>query len=85
MQTQDLTVIRNFFSEDEWSAIESALNDYADYGDEECDLVDNIQSKIYQLFKVWLTLKSHTVTNTLLWTLPRWVTWILQLLKHKVR
>ena len=51
MQTQDLTVIRNFFSDDEWSAIESAMNDYADYGDEESDLASNIQSKLYQLFK----------------------------------
>lgn len=60
MQTQDLTVIRNFFSEDEWSAIESALNDYADYGDEESDLAENIQSKIYKLFKDWSTLTVHS-------------------------
>jgi hypothetical protein len=51
MQTQDLTVIRNFFSDDEWNAIESAMSDYANYGGEESDLASNIQSKLYQLFK----------------------------------
>jgi len=56
MQNQDLTVIRNFFSDDEWNAIESAMNDYADYGDEESDLASNIQSKLYRLFKDWFTL-----------------------------
>ena len=51
MKSQDITTIRNFFTDDEWSVIESALNDYADYGDEESDLAENIQSKIYKLFK----------------------------------
>ena len=51
MTTQDLTIVRNFFTEDEWSAIESSLRDYADYGDEESEIADNIQSKLYQLFK----------------------------------
>jgi len=51
MTQQDLTVVRNFFTDDEWNAIESAMNDYADYGDEESDLSSNIQSKLYQLFK----------------------------------
>jgi len=56
MNTQDLNVVRNFFSDDEWNAIESAMNDYADYGDEESDLASNIQSKLYRLFKDWFTL-----------------------------
>ena len=60
MQTQDVTFIRNFFSDDEWSAIESALNDYADYGDEESGIAENIQSKIYKLFKDWFTLTVHS-------------------------
>jgi len=51
MNTQDLNVVRNFFTDDEWNAIESAMNDYADYGDKESDLSSNIQSKLYQLFK----------------------------------
>ena len=51
MTTQDLTIVRNFFTDDEWSAIESSLRDYADYGDEESEVADNIQSKLYQLFK----------------------------------
>jgi len=59
MNTQDLNVVRNFFTDDEWNAIESAMNDYADYGDEESDLASNIQSKLYQLFKNWFTLKGN--------------------------
>ena len=46
-QTQ---MIQNFFTDDEWSAIESAMRDYADYGDEESDIADSIQSKIFTLF-----------------------------------
>jgi len=65
MQNQDLTVVRNFFTDDEWNAIESAMNDYADYGDEESDLASNIQSKLYQLFQNWFTLiVSHQLTQT---------------------
>jgi len=51
MSNTDLTLVRNFFSDDEWNAIESAMNDYADYGDEESDLASNVQSKLYQLFQ----------------------------------
>jgi len=51
MTNTDLSIVRNFFSDDEWNAIESAMHDYADYGDEESDLSSNIQSKLYQLFQ----------------------------------
>lgn len=50
MTADKLTVIREFFTDDEWNAIESALNDYADYGEGEAEVADNIHRKIYQLF-----------------------------------
>lgn len=46
----ELTVIRNFFTEDQWNAIECALGDYQDYGDEESDLSDQVLNKIHELF-----------------------------------
>ena len=52
MTAQDLNVVRNFFSDDEWSAIESSLRDYADYGDDEADIADSVQAKLTQLFSV---------------------------------
>lgn len=51
--TQDnLSIVRNFFTDDEWSAIESAMGDYQDYGDEEADIANNIQNKLSKLFAV---------------------------------
>ena len=40
---QTTEAIRNFFNDTEWEAIERALADFQDYGDEE--------AKIYKLFK----------------------------------
>ena len=42
--------IRDFFSVSEWLAIERALGDYADYGEEEAKIADSIGDKIYNLF-----------------------------------
>ena len=42
--------IRSFFTSEEWDAINSAMADFADYGEEEAETSDSIQSKIYQLF-----------------------------------
>jgi hypothetical protein len=50
MNTTQMNNIKEFFTDAEWDAIESALNDYADYGDEEANLVDSIQSKLSVLF-----------------------------------
>lgn len=55
MTTQSLTTVRNFFSDDEWNTIESALSVYADicadYGADESDLVTEVQSKINELLR----------------------------------
>ena len=42
--------IRNFFNYSEWLAIERALGDYADYGEEEAKISNDIGNKIYHLF-----------------------------------
>ena len=43
--------IKSFFTDDEWNAIDSALQDYQDYGDEQTDLARSITSRIAELFK----------------------------------
>ena len=43
-------VIKSFFTDSEWNAIDSALADYQDYGDKESDLMNSIGNKMYQLF-----------------------------------
>ena len=48
--TTELNIIRNFFTEDEWNAIDSALSDYQDYGEIESELASSVHTKMYQLF-----------------------------------
>ena len=47
--------IKEFFSEDEWNAISSAMRDYADYGEDEANVADSIDSKISNLYKLMET------------------------------
>ena len=51
MRDNQTKTIQDFFTEAEWSAIESAMNDYADYGNEESNLADSISSKLFTLFQ----------------------------------
>ena len=48
--TTELNLVREFFTEDEWNAIDSALADYQDYGDKEAELMNSVGNKMYQLF-----------------------------------
>ena len=48
--TTDLRTISEFFTDAEWEAISSAMSDFSDYGNEESEIANNIQSKIYHLF-----------------------------------
>ena len=48
--SKEKELIRNFFSDDEWNAIDSALADYQDYGDKESELMSTIGQKMYDLF-----------------------------------
>ena len=48
--TTDLQTVKDFFSDREWDAIDSALADYQDYGDEEAKLMNSIGQKMQMLF-----------------------------------
>ena len=45
-----LLTVRNYFTDDEWNAIEEAMGDYQDYGDNAAELASQIEYKIYKLF-----------------------------------
>ena len=46
-----LNLIKSFFTDSEWNAIDSALADYQDYGEIESELMSSIGDKMYQMFK----------------------------------
>ena len=54
-------VYKQLFTDAEWDAIDSAMGDYSDYGDEQASIADMIKTKIariYELTAEWLwTLK----------------------------
>ena len=50
MITTDAQVFREMFTDSQWDAISSALKDYADYGDEEATIADEIDAKINAIF-----------------------------------
>ncbi len=50
MRTTDFETVKDFFSEREWDAIDAALADYQDYGEEETKLMNSIGQKMQMLF-----------------------------------
>ena len=51
MNTQkQLEIVKEFFTDEQWNAIEYALGDYQDYGDEQAEIASQIEAKIYKLF-----------------------------------
>ena len=46
-----LQLIKSFFTDDEWNAIDSALADYQDYGENESELMSSIGDKMFQMYK----------------------------------
>jgi len=49
--TLSIKVYRQLFTDEEWDAIDSAMGDFSDYGDEQADLADRIRHKIGILFQ----------------------------------
>ena len=47
---KNLEIVRSFFTDAEWDAIDSALSDYQDYGDRETELMNSIGDKMDKLF-----------------------------------
>ena len=45
-------IYRQLFTDSQWDAISSALKDYADYGDEEAKIADEIDAKIGTIFRL---------------------------------
>ena len=50
---KELQIIEGFFTDDEWNAIEYALEDYQDYGDNAAKLASQIEDKIYSLYNTF--------------------------------
>ena len=51
-QKTSAVIYKQLFTDAEWDAISSALNDYQDYGDEEATIADSIQQKISTIYKL---------------------------------
>ena len=51
-QKESATIYKQLFTDAEWDAISSALNDYQDYGTEEANLADSIQLKISTIYRL---------------------------------
>ena len=47
---KELKMIEGFFTDEQWNAIENALGDYQEYGDEQAEIASQIEAKIYKLF-----------------------------------
>ena len=47
----DFEIVRSFFTDEEWDAIDSALADFQDYGDRETDLMNSIGQKMTMMFQ----------------------------------
>ena len=50
MNTTDAQVLRKIFTEEQLDAISSAMADYADYGEDEALIADEIQSTIARAY-----------------------------------
>jgi len=51
-QQMSAAIYKQLFTDAEWDAISSALNDYQDYGDEEARIADSIQLKISAIYRL---------------------------------
>ena len=49
-QQLNAAIYRQLFTDSQWDAISSAMKDYADYGDEEATIADEIDAKINAIF-----------------------------------
>ena len=51
-QKSSAAIYRQLFTDSQWDAISSALKDYADYGNEEATIADEIDAKISPIFRL---------------------------------
>jgi len=52
MNTTDAQVLRQMFTDEQLDAISSAMADYADYGEDEALIADEIRSTIASVFRL---------------------------------
>ena len=62
-QATSAAIYKQLFTDAEWDAISSALNDYQDYGDEEANIADSIQAKIATIYKLTNWLSTEIIMN----------------------
>ena len=66
-QATSAAIYKQLFTDSEWDAISSALNDYQDYGTEEAMIADSIQAKISTIFRLtsnWFFILINIMTIT---------------------
>ena len=70
-QKTSAAIYKQLFTDAEWDAISSALNDYQDYGDEEATIADSIQEKIATIYKLtnWNLCKILMLKISLKWVM----------------
>ena len=51
-QATSAAIYKQLFTDAEWDAISSAMGDYQDYGDEEANIANSIQQKIYTIYRL---------------------------------
>ena len=68
-QQMSAAIYKQLFTDAEWDAISSALNDYQDYGTEEANIADSIQAKIATIYKLtnWNLWQILTLKISLKW------------------
>ena len=67
-QKTSAIIYKQLFTDAEWDAISSALNDYQDYGDEEANIADSIQHKIHAIYNLtkWESFSSPLLLSLVL-------------------
>ena len=67
-QKTSAIIYKQLFTDAEWDAISSALNDYQDYGDEEANIADSIQQKISAIYNLtkWESFSSPLLLSLVL-------------------
>ena len=66
-QATSAAIYKQLFTDVEWDAISSAMEDYSDYGDCEANIADSIQAKIaaiYRLTSNWFFILINIMTIT---------------------
>ena len=51
-QATSAAIYKQLFTDSEWDAISSAMEDYSDYGDCEANIADRIQEKIAKIYEL---------------------------------